>query len=52
MINTLTGIGWVPLKGLMVSIYSWAKEYTFMYVNLGDLSTKPKGYTLYIGYNF
>ncbi|MBU2648740.1 hypothetical protein KKI24_28795 [bacterium] len=50
--TTMIGLGWQPLTGLMVSLYSWSNVYTSNDDNLGEIAAKPKGYTFRLGYNF
>ncbi len=50
-IVTNAGIGWVPLEGLSVSVYSLDHKQTTKN-NTGESVVNPKGWRLFIGYNF
>jgi len=55
-VTTMVGIGWHPMEGMMVSVYSWEKTYTLDDTDanngLGEIDYMPKGYRVAIGYNF
>ncbi len=48
---THVGIGWVPLEGLAVSLYSMNNKKTTK-KDSGDSVVHPSGWRLFIGYNF
>ncbi len=50
-VTTMMGLGWQPMEGLAVSLYSYNKEVT-MNNSLGEIKLKPSGFRLSFGYNF
>ncbi len=54
-VTNMIGIGWHPMEGMMVSLYSWEKSYELddsSTGGLGEAVRTPKGYRFAIGYNF
>ena len=51
-VTAMLGLGWQPMEGIAVSVYSWDRKITIKEDSLGDFEAMPKGYRFIVGYNF
>ncbi|MBU2514995.1 hypothetical protein KJ966_27050 [bacterium] len=61
-VTTLMGLGWQPMEGLTVSLYSFNREVTMNVANVSvagvtsyaveEIKVKPSGFRIFLGYNF